>query len=99
MPTATISPISDAHSRRLSITRPVVRPESNEADRLGDQITKLCSYLHAAEARLLTLIREFDCEGVLGRAGILFLCSLAQFQVRHRHERGSGKGAGGKVSG
>jgi hypothetical protein len=31
-----------------------------EAEQLGDQITELCSYLYAAESRLLTLIREFD---------------------------------------
>jgi hypothetical protein len=76
VPTATISPISDAHSRRLSITRPVVRSESNEADRLGDQITKLCSYLHAAEARLLTLIREFDSKECWAEQGF---CSCAHW--------------------
>ncbi len=48
MQTTIISPISDAHSA------------PTEAERLGDQITELCSYLYAAEARLLTLIREFD---------------------------------------
>ncbi len=31
-----------------------------EAEQLGNQITELCSYLYAAESRLLTLIREFD---------------------------------------
>ena len=30
------------------------------AERLGTKITELCSYLYAAEHRLLTLIREFD---------------------------------------
>jgi len=44
---AVISP-TDAHS------------SPTEAEQLGDQITELCSYLYAAESRLLTLIREFD---------------------------------------
>ena len=48
MQTATISSI------------PVVRPARIEAERLGQQIAELCSYLYAAEARLLKLIREFD---------------------------------------
>ena len=30
------------------------------AEQLGEQITELCSYIYAAESRLLTLIREFD---------------------------------------
>lgn len=30
------------------------------AERLGTEITELCSYLYAAEYRLLRLIREFD---------------------------------------
>ena len=44
---AVISP-TDAHS------------SPTEAEQLGNQITELCSYLYAAESRLLTLIREFD---------------------------------------
>jgi len=56
---ATISSISDAHS------------SPTEAQELGDQITQLCSHIYAAEARLLTLIREFDdkeCWAGQGRA-------------------------------
>ena len=30
------------------------------SERLGPKITELCSYIYAAEHRLLTLIREFD---------------------------------------
>ena len=39
-----------------------IQPPSgrSESEKLGDQITELCSYLYAAESRLLTLIREFD---------------------------------------
>mgnify|MGYP001828688647 CR=1 FL=1 len=60
MPAATISPISDARPDTHTIAHPVVRPEAAEAKRLGDEITELCSYLYAAEARLLKRIREFD---------------------------------------
>ncbi len=31
-----------------------------KSERLGTKITELCSYIYAAEHRLLTLIREFD---------------------------------------
>ena len=34
--------------------------EQESAERLGTEITELCSYIYAAEHRLLTLIREFD---------------------------------------
>lgn len=80
MPTATVSsistPISDAHSRRQSITRPVVRSEITEAERLGEQITELCSFLYAAEARLLRLIREFDEKECYAEQGF---CSCAHW--------------------
>ena len=32
----------------------------SDAERLGAEITELCSYIYAAEARLLSLIRQFD---------------------------------------
>ena len=34
--------------------------EQESAARLGTKITELCSYIYAAEHRLLTLVREFD---------------------------------------
>jgi hypothetical protein len=34
-----------------------------DLDRLGDEIAELCGHLHAATARLLDLIREFDARG------------------------------------
>lgn len=64
MQTAAISPISDAHSY------------PTEAERLGEQITELCSYLYAAEARLLTLIREFDEKECWAEQGF---CSCAHW--------------------
>jgi hypothetical protein len=72
VPAATISPISVAHSRAQS----VVRPELTEAKRLGDEITELCSYLYAAEARLLKLIREFDEKECWAEQGF---CSCAHW--------------------
>jgi len=46
--TATVTSLSDTQS------------PLSEAEQLGEQITELCSYIYAAESRLLTLIREFD---------------------------------------
>ena len=46
MQSAIVTPLTDADSSR------------SEAEQLGDEITELCSYLYAAESRLLTLIRE-----------------------------------------
>ena len=64
MQTATISPISDTRSA------------PTEAERLGEQITELCSYLYAAEARLLALIREFDEKKCWAEQGF---CSCAHW--------------------
>jgi len=46
--TAIVSSLSDTHS------------PLSDAEQLGEQITELCSYIYAAESRLLTLIQEFD---------------------------------------
>jgi hypothetical protein len=35
-------------------------PRATDAERLGNEIAELCSYIHAATCRLLELIREFD---------------------------------------
>jgi hypothetical protein len=45
---AIVSTLSDTHS------------PLSDAEQLGEQITELCSYIYAAESRLLTLIHEFD---------------------------------------
>jgi len=62
--TATVTSLSDTHSTL------------SEAERLGDQITELCSYIYAAESRLLTLIREFDDKEYWARIGF---CSCAHW--------------------
>ncbi len=48
----------------------------SEAEQLGAEITELCSYLYAAEARLLTLIRQFDENEYWADLG---LCSCAHW--------------------
>ena len=48
----------------------------SEADQLGAEITELCSYIYAAESRLLTLIREFDEKQFWAQQG---LCSCAHW--------------------
>ena len=42
-----VTPLKEESTRELS-------------ERLGAEITELCSYIYAAEHRFLTLIREFD---------------------------------------
>ena len=46
----------------------------SDAEKLGAEITELCSYLYAAESRLLSLIREFDEKEYWADLG---LCSCA----------------------
>ena len=55
---------------------PAVRPARIEAERLGKEIAELCSYLYAAEARLLKLIREFDAKECWAEQGF---CSCAHW--------------------
>jgi hypothetical protein len=52
------------------------KPFYEESDRLGAEITELCSYIYAATWRLLTLIREFDEKQYWGLPG---LCSCAHW--------------------
>jgi uncharacterized protein DUF222/HNH endonuclease len=49
---------------------------SSKADQLGAEITELCSYIYAAESRLLTLIHEFDEKEYWAGQG---LCSCAHW--------------------
>ena len=48
----------------------------SDADQLGAEITELCSYIYAAESRLLTLIHEFDEKEYWAGQG---LCSCAHW--------------------
>jgi len=44
----------------LAITLENNKSTREKSERLGAEITELCSYIYAAEHRLLTLVREFD---------------------------------------
>ena len=44
----------------LAITPLKEESAREKSERLGAEITELCSYIYAAEHRLLTLVREFD---------------------------------------
>jgi len=44
----------------LAITLADNKSTREQSERLGAEITELCSYIYAAEHRLLTLVREFD---------------------------------------
>lgn len=57
------------------VQNPAERTRS-DADQLGAEITELCSYIYAAEARLLTLIRLFDEKKYWAQQG---LCSCAHW--------------------
>ena len=58
----------------LAAPQPQFTP--SDAEKLGAEITELCSYLYAAESRLLMLIREFDEKKYWADLG---LCSCAHW--------------------
>ena len=64
----------------MSATIATLEPQPHHArsdgEKLGAEITELCSYIYAAEARLLTLIREFDDKQYWAEPG---LCSCAHW--------------------
>ncbi len=64
MQTAAVSSLSGTQSSQ------------SKAEQLGEQITELCSYIYAAESRLLTLIRKFDDKEYWARLGF---CSCAHW--------------------
>ncbi|MCH8278348.1 MAG: DUF222 domain-containing protein [Proteobacteria bacterium] len=57
------------------LENPAASPRS-DAEQLGAEITELCSYIYAAESRLLTLIHEFDEKEYWAQLG---LCSCAHW--------------------
>ena len=57
------------------LENPAASPRS-DAEQLGAEITQLCSYIYAAESRLLTLIHEFDEKEYWAQLG---LCSCAHW--------------------
>ena len=61
-------------STAIQLAEIPTEPAPSNADQLADEITELCSYIYAAEARLLTLIRQFD-ENEYWAAQGLFSCA------------------------
>ena len=63
-------------STAVALATPQPRSSTSSAEQLGAEITELCSYLFASEARLLMLIREFDQKEYWAQLG---LCSCAHW--------------------
>ena len=63
-------------STAVALATPQPQSSTSSAEQLGAEITELCSYLYAAESRLLGLIREFDQKEYWAELG---LCSCAHW--------------------
>ncbi|MCP4302118.1 MAG: DUF222 domain-containing protein [Gammaproteobacteria bacterium] len=63
-------------STAIAMLETQARSSSSDGEQLGAEITKLCSYIYAAEARLLNLIRIFDERKYWEELG---LCSCAHW--------------------
>jgi hypothetical protein len=63
-------------STAIAIVENPAKTSPTDAELLGAEITELCSYIYAAESRLLTLIREFDEREFWAQQG---LCSCAHW--------------------
>ena len=63
-------------STAIAILETPAESAQTEAEQLGAEITELCSYIYAAESRLLALIREFDEKEYWAQQG---LCSCAHW--------------------
>jgi hypothetical protein len=63
-------------STAIQIFKNPAESTRSKANQLGAEITELCSYIYAAESRLLTLIREFDEKEYWASQG---LCSCAHW--------------------
>ncbi len=53
-----------------------LHPKYRRSDELGKEITELCGFINAATSQLLTMIREFDQEGLWQLGGV---CSCAHW--------------------
>ncbi len=63
-------------SAAIQIVKDSIENTRSKTEQLGAEITELCSYLYAAEARLLSLIRQFDEKEYWAGQG---LCSCAHW--------------------
>jgi len=64
--------VSTAVATVISIVENPAESAHSDAEQLGNEITELCSYIYAAELRLLTLMVEFDEKEYWAQQG---LCS------------------------
>jgi len=63
-------------STAIAILENPAESTRSDAEQLGAEITELCSYIYAAESRLLSLIHEFDEKEYWAQLG---LCSCAHW--------------------
>ena len=63
-------------STAIAILENPAESACSDAEQLGAEITELCSYIYAAESRLLTLIHKFDEKEYWAQLG---LCSCAHW--------------------
>ena len=61
-------------STAIALLETAPQSTHSDAEKLGAEITELCSYIYAAESRFLSLIREFDEKGYWAQQG-LFSCA------------------------
>jgi len=61
-------------STAIALLETTPQSTTSDAEKLGAEITELCSYIYAAESRFLALIREFDEKGYWAQQG-LFSCA------------------------
>ena len=58
----------------IALLETTPQTDYSDAEKLGAEITELCSYIYAAESRFLSLIRKFDEKGYWAGQG-LFSCA------------------------
>jgi uncharacterized protein DUF222/HNH endonuclease len=63
-------------STTIAVLETIPQAAHSDAEKLGAEITELCSYIYAAESRFLSLIREFDEKSYWAQQG---LCSCAHW--------------------
>jgi len=78
-------------SKAIAVLKTPAEIARDAADQLGAEITELCSYIYAAESRLLTLIHEFDEKEYWAKQGLVscahwlnFKCGIGMNAAREK---------------
>jgi len=78
-------------SKAIAVLKTPAEITRDAADQLGAEITELCSYIYAAESRLLTLIHEFDEKEYWAKQGLVscahwlnFKCGIGMNAAREK---------------